>query len=417
MGESYQGITVPDGHPTGLRDAAGQFGGLSSALQGAASELTRMPGAMGGWSGPASVAFAVSCLTNGTAASAAGQALSTAALAAGRHADQLEHAQHEAHRAIADARDAQRRIDRAKKEIADAQARKAAAVVSAASASAKIAATSLAGMPSGSAHADLAAAEHESADAEGQERRARRDLHHAEDDLRLAKELGPRAEQAARDAASGTSAAFAAIDSSASLASFVQPGAPATARGGSGSSPFGWPPAPLLGTPAGPGTAPRPGFFAPLSPGTLATALGAGGGGLQGFAGSRQEAIVFARRFHYRELARLGNPAYDPLLKTPAEQIGARQLRSIHTGALSGLEHDAGAVRALHGASRVLGPFGAALQAKLYRGLDYGYRHVVKPLSKVAAPILSLPGGPLPISPVGVGLGLPHISLPDISLP
>ena len=61
MGESFAGITVPDGEPEGLRTAASSFDGLSGQLSTAGHQLAGLPGSMAGWSGPASVAYASSC--------------------------------------------------------------------------------------------------------------------------------------------------------------------------------------------------------------------------------------------------------------------------------------------------------------------------------------------------------------------
>ncbi|MGH2949359.1 MAG: exodeoxyribonuclease VII small subunit, partial [Solirubrobacteraceae bacterium] len=136
---SFAGITVPEGEPGGLRSAASQLGTVAGTLSGISGELRGMPGTMASWQGPASVSYAGSCMTGGSSADAAVQALGTAERAARAYGDALEEAQDEAERAIELAREAQQRIDQAERDIADAQARQAAAWQAADSAATEIA--------------------------------------------------------------------------------------------------------------------------------------------------------------------------------------------------------------------------------------------------------------------------------------
>src|SRR3954471_9540870 len=120
-GDSYAGITVPEGDPGGLSGAASEFGALAGQLSGVSAELQGMPGTLSTWNGPASVSFAGACLTNHSACRDAVDAFTHAESAARRYAPALRHAQHEAEAAIAQARAAQHRIDAAERAIDDAR--------------------------------------------------------------------------------------------------------------------------------------------------------------------------------------------------------------------------------------------------------------------------------------------------------
>jgi hypothetical protein len=57
MPESFAGITVPEGEPGAVRDAAAVFRGVAGGLHGVSGDLTAVPGLVSDWRGPASVAF------------------------------------------------------------------------------------------------------------------------------------------------------------------------------------------------------------------------------------------------------------------------------------------------------------------------------------------------------------------------
>ena len=208
--ESFAGITVPEGEPTALNDAAAEFGAIASTLSGAAGELRGLPGTIGSWSGPASVSYAGACMTNGTACDQAVEALGQAEQAARAYASKLEAAKERTRRAIDDARDAQRRIDQAEREIAAAQERRAAAAAAAVTASREISLAMAAGVPNPGAEAARGQAESDGAAAAADEARARRELEQARDDLERAQRRGREAMEDARDAGRAAAAAFAA---------------------------------------------------------------------------------------------------------------------------------------------------------------------------------------------------------------
>jgi hypothetical protein len=116
-------------------------------------ELRGMPGSMASRAGPASVAYAGACLTNGAGCDAAVEAMAQASHAARAYAHKLESAQERAKEAITDARDAQERIDRAEREIALGQDRQAVAAIAAMTASTELAISAAAGTPSPAAEA------------------------------------------------------------------------------------------------------------------------------------------------------------------------------------------------------------------------------------------------------------------------
>jgi hypothetical protein len=232
--ESFAGITVPEGEPGALNDAAGEFGSIAGTLAGTAGELRGMPGTMASWSGPASVNYAGSCLTNSTACDAAVVALGQAEHAARVYSFKLKAAQERARRAIDDARDAQGRIDQAEREIAAAQQRRSAAATAAAYAAKQVSISLAAGMPDPGAEAMRSQAESDAAAAADDEARARRELEHARDDLERAQRRGHEAMDDARDAAQAAAAAFGAA--AGSSPAYAMAGGPAAASGG----PPGW---------------------------------------------------------------------------------------------------------------------------------------------------------------------------------
>jgi len=240
VGDSFAGITVPEGEPGELRSAGQTFAGISGALQGVSSELGALPGMLSAWQGPASVNYAGSVLTNGSALDAGTEALRSASLAANRYAEELEQAQDDARAAIRDARIAQKRIDQAEVDIDSAQGRAGVARVNLAVASGRVLATGLTGLPSPDALADQSAAERAIGEAEADAGRARRELAQAQEDLKLAQQRGRRAEQDARDAARTVAGAFGTAGAgSPAVALFGSPGSPVAGGGGlAGIPPF-----------------------------------------------------------------------------------------------------------------------------------------------------------------------------------
>ena len=234
MSDSYAGITVPEGEPSALEDAAGRFHAFAGTLTGVSSDLSGMPSVVGSWEGPASVSFASACLTNGGAASAATQALGHAAHASTQYAHLLRSAQQRARQAIADAKDAQHRIDQAEHALTAARVRGAAATATATAASHDIMLASSAGLPSTGSEAVRSQAETDRANAASDEAAAGRALQHARDDLRRAKRDGHQAMVDARDAAHGAAAAFAGA-AQLSPAYAIAGAAPSGDRKGAGS--------------------------------------------------------------------------------------------------------------------------------------------------------------------------------------
>jgi hypothetical protein len=231
--ESFAGITVPEGEPGALNDAAGEFGAIANTLAGAAGELRGMPSSIGYWSGPASVNYAGACMAGGTVCDQAVDALGQAERAARVYASKLEAAKERARRAIDDARDAQRRIDQAEREIAAAQERQAAAASAAVNASREIALSAAAGITNAGAEAARSQAESDGAAAAADEARARRELEAARDDLERAQRRGSEAEEDAREAGRAAAAAFAAAAGiSPAYAALGGPAAGATGGGG-----------------------------------------------------------------------------------------------------------------------------------------------------------------------------------------
>jgi hypothetical protein len=208
MPESYAGITVPEGDPGGLRAAAAQFTGLAASLEGASAELRGLPGSLTSWQGPASVAYAGSCMTQAGGTEAGVASLQNAAEATRAFAAELEQAQDDARQAIEDARDARRRIEAAREAIGEAQAAQASAGARADQAAHVLAVSSATGTPSPSAQAELDAAAAEGQAAAEREAQARRQLEQAQEDFERAQRRGQRAEERARDAASQVAAHF-----------------------------------------------------------------------------------------------------------------------------------------------------------------------------------------------------------------
>ncbi len=180
MAESFAGITVPEGEAGELRSAAKALSGLSHDLESAARALDGQPTMLGGWVGPASVAYAGACLVSSGGVRASATAAHAAAGALRRFGEGLQDAQRDARHAIAQARDAQHRIDRAQHAIVDARARAAAAAARDSAAASKIALTSVVGVPPPDAVAEQARARSDAAAAELDGAGAQRELEERE---------------------------------------------------------------------------------------------------------------------------------------------------------------------------------------------------------------------------------------------
>jgi hypothetical protein len=227
MPESFAGITVPEGEPDGVRNAAATFRSLAGGLHGVSGELRGVPGLVADWKGIAASAFHGTVPTNGSCVDSAAGAMSTCAQAARTYADELETAQEEAEAAIEEARDAQRRIDQAQSDIESAQGDQI-------TASDRIMSASMAlssGMPDPSASADLDLATQALNAARDAEADARRRLEAAQDDLARAKRRGEKAEQDAKDAAQAAAGAFEGV-AGGSIAAAAFGGSPTAIEGG-----------------------------------------------------------------------------------------------------------------------------------------------------------------------------------------
>jgi hypothetical protein len=209
MAESYAGITVPEGEPGTVRDAARTFTGVAGGLHGASADLRSVPGLVSDWKGPASAAFGGTVITNGSAVDGGAGAMATCAQAASTYAEELEQAQRDARKAIADARDAQGRIDDANADIEAALGAQTQASNDIASAESRI--NSSIGVPDVGAVADRDAANTALANAQSAESAARRRLQQAQDDLADAKQRGHQAEQDAKRAARTAAGAFEGV--------------------------------------------------------------------------------------------------------------------------------------------------------------------------------------------------------------
>ena len=191
--ESFAGIEVPEGEPGALNDAAGQFGAVASSLSGVAGDLRGLPASMA-WSGPASVAYAGSCLTNSGAMDYRRHAFGQAEHAARAYAGKLKDAKQRAREAIRDARDAQNRIDagRAGRSPTPRTARRPPRTPRR-SPSQQVAIATAAATPAPEYEAMRTQAQSDQAAAAADdEARARRELARAQDDLERRQEARPR---------------------------------------------------------------------------------------------------------------------------------------------------------------------------------------------------------------------------------
>jgi len=221
VAESFAGITVPAGEPEEVFSAGAALSGVAGGLEGVTAQLRGLPETLASWRGPASISYGDSCLTNGSALSAAELALSQCAVVAQSYARDLDEAQDDARSAIRDAREAQRRIDSAQAQLTEARDTGAAAALRGTAASAEVLISGLTGAPDAGAMADLDAARADADAAGRREAGAKRELEGAEEDLRAAKKRGERAQQAADDAARAAAGAFEGLASASPAAVYA----------------------------------------------------------------------------------------------------------------------------------------------------------------------------------------------------
>jgi len=204
MAESFAGITVPEGEPETIRHAAQTFHGVAGGLHGASGDLRSVPGLVADWQGPASAAYGGTVITNGGCVDDAAAAMGTCAQTATTYADELDQAQKDARRAIADARDAQDRIDKAQADLEAAYGAETDASNRMSSAGARLSS----GVPDPTASADYDSASGDLTAAQNASADARRRLEQAQNDLDDAKRRGHKAEQDAKDAARAAASGF-----------------------------------------------------------------------------------------------------------------------------------------------------------------------------------------------------------------
>jgi hypothetical protein len=231
-GESYDGITVPEGDPGALEASAGRLVASAGLLQSFSGQLNGLLGALS-WFGPASAQHALLTGSQSMMAGTGATALIQQASVISDYADVLRAAQRQAEHAIERAKDADRRIRQAKEDIRQAQIDQAGAearIIAAQAAQTRVfesAVDLLTGSGAAAAHlaeAEERAARHDLAAAEARERHARTRLAHAEDDRREAIRDGNDAEEAVALSRSGL---IAAAQGAGLLP--TQPGGPANA--------------------------------------------------------------------------------------------------------------------------------------------------------------------------------------------
>jgi hypothetical protein len=216
-GESYGGITVPEGDPGALEASAGRLVATAGMLETVSGTLRGVLGGLS-WFGPASAAHTGLTSTQSLMATTGAGSLIQQAAVINDYALVLEAAQRQAERAIERAKDADRRIKEAKADIQQAIDDQAAAnlrIVAAQAAQARLVTSVIdltLGNAAAAAAADAAAAEEADARrdlqaAEERERQARRRLEQAEEDRREAQKDGDDAEEAVALARTGLIAA------------------------------------------------------------------------------------------------------------------------------------------------------------------------------------------------------------------
>ena len=216
-GESYGGITVPEGDPGALEASAGRLVATAGMLDSIAGSLRGVLGGLS-WFGPASAAHTGLTGAQTLMATTASGSLLQKAAVINDYALVLEAAQRQAKKAIERAKDADRRIREAKADIeqaVDDQVAAGARIVAAQAAQARFV-TSVIDLAFGdaaaAAAADAAAAEEADARrdleaAQERERIARRRLEEAEEDREEAQKDGDNAEEAVALARTGLIAA------------------------------------------------------------------------------------------------------------------------------------------------------------------------------------------------------------------
>lgn len=216
-GESYGGITVPEGDPGALEASAGRLVATAGMLESISSSLRGVLGGLS-WFGPASAAHTGLTGTQSLMATTASGSLIQKAAVINDYALVLEAAQRQAKKAIERARDADRRIKEAKADIDQAitdQGTANARIIAAQAAQSRIF-TSVVdfafGDSAAAAAVDAAAAEEADARrdleaAQERERIARRRLEEAETDREEAQKDGDNAEEAVKIARTGLIAA------------------------------------------------------------------------------------------------------------------------------------------------------------------------------------------------------------------
>jgi len=198
VGESFAGITVPDGDPGALRDAASDLARVAGGLDDSASALRSMPGGLA-WQGLAAGGFASSCVTSSSAAGQSANGVRMVAPALARCADDLEDARREARAAIVEAKEAKREIKAARAALAKAGGARREAEGRSVAAEIVLTTTGVFGAPSDAAAEAKRGADSDAAQAAGEEQRAGRALERAEEALERAQKKGNDAEQDARD--------------------------------------------------------------------------------------------------------------------------------------------------------------------------------------------------------------------------
>jgi hypothetical protein len=216
-GESYGGITVPEGDPGALEASAGRLVATAGMLDSISGSLRGVLGGLS-WFGPASAAHTGLTGAQSTMASTASGSLIQKAAVINDYALVLEAAQRQAKKAIERAKDADRRIKEAEGDIDQAitdQGTANARIIAAQAAQSRVfsSVVDLAfGDTAAAAAVDAAAAEEADARrdleaAQERERIARRRLDEAEKDREEAQKDGDKAELAVKLARTGLVAA------------------------------------------------------------------------------------------------------------------------------------------------------------------------------------------------------------------
>jgi type II secretory pathway pseudopilin PulG len=216
-GESYGGITVPEGDPGALEASAGRLVATAGMLESVSSSLQGVLGGLS-WFGPASAAHTGLTGAQSLMATTASGSLIQKAAVINDYALVLEAAQRQAKKAIERAKDADRRIKAAEADIDQAitdQGTANARIIAAQAAQSRIFSSVVDfafGDSAATAAVDAAAAEEADARrdleaAQERERVARRRLEEAREDREDAQKSGDNAEEAVKLARTGLIAA------------------------------------------------------------------------------------------------------------------------------------------------------------------------------------------------------------------